>query len=157
MSTCRLIVCERTSRWATAVRAELAGRTLAIVETRSLAGCQEALADAPLSLAAIEVTAANFDAVRQFTMQVSRGFPQAAILALLAADAADADLLLREAGAVDCAASVLDVPRLVRLARRKLALAPPRDTTLSEFVADRLPWPTNASSLSPSSQLTTDH
>ena len=48
--------------------------------------------------------------------------------------------LLRQAGAVDVICSLLEAPRLARLARRQLTLAPKQAISFDEFVAERMPW-----------------
>ena len=138
--TCRLIVCEKTNRWATAMRAALGLSQRQVLETRSLAGCESALAEAPASLAAVEVTAANLEQVIDFVVQTGRRFPRALIVALLSEEAASAEWLLRETGVIDAVGSVLDAPRVARLARRHFAACPPAEVNLQELVSQRMPW-----------------
>jgi hypothetical protein len=144
MTNCRLILCEKTAHFAPAVRRELAGNSPRIVETRSLAACEAALAETPESLVAFEATAANLESVVEFLARLTSRYPLSAAAALLTADAAAAETLLAEAGAIAVFHSVLDAPSLARLAQRKLAIASPSDLSLPEFVADRLPWPAHA-------------
>jgi hypothetical protein len=141
---CRLIVCEKTNRWAAALRAALGRSPLQVVETRSLAGCESALIEAPASLAAVEVTAANLDQAVEFVMQTGRRFPRALVVALLTEEAASAERLIQEAGAIDVIGSVLDAPRIARLARRQFALAPPEELGFHELVRQRMPWAAHA-------------
>ena len=148
MPACRLIVCEKTSHWAAALRGALGTRQPRLVETRSLAGCQEALAESPYSLVAVETTATNVASVVEFISSMTQRYPRATLVACLAEDAADAEMVAREAGAIDAIFSVLDAPRVARLARRQLKQDPPREIALSEFVADLLPWPAAATSSS---------
>ncbi len=150
MPACRLIFCEKSSHFASVVRAELASESPRVVETRSLAGCQAELAAAPQSLVAIEATPTNLPAVVAFLAQLGTQYPQAAAVALLACDDVTAHPLhqagdlLAEAGAVAVFRSVLEAPRLAKMARNMAALTEPEELPVSEFVAQRLPWPTHA-------------
>lgn len=137
---CRLIVCEKTNRWATALRTALGRSPLQVAESRSLAGCESALAEAPESLVAVEVTPANLDQAVDFVVHTGRRFPRALVVALLAEEAESAERLMQEAGAVDVIGSVLDVPRIARLARRHYAAAPPPELDFHELVRQRMPW-----------------
>ena len=144
MHSCRLIVCEKTSHWAAALRACLGGRPPRIVETRSLVNCEDALSQSPAGVVALETTPANLDAVLSFIASINNRFPRVSIVVLLTADAASAAALLREAGAIDAVASVLELPRVMRLARRKLRQTAGEPLSLHQFVAERLPWPAHA-------------
>jgi hypothetical protein len=140
MPPCRLILCEKTGRWAAALRISLDAAGPQLVETRSLAACEEALAQSPASLVAVEVTVANLEAVVEFLRQSSQRFGQSVVVALLTVDTAAAASLLREAGAIEALRSVLEAPRLARLAGRQFALAPAEQLSLREFTAQRMPW-----------------
>ncbi|HEY2410731.1 MAG TPA: hypothetical protein VGI40_00730 [Pirellulaceae bacterium] len=149
MTNCRLILCEKTAHFAPAVRRELAGNSprlvrTRIVETRSLPGCEAALAESPESLLAIEVTAANLESVIGFLARLKGHYPRAVAVVLLTAETQEAETLLAEAGAIAVFRSVLDAPALARLAQRKSAITSPTDLSLPEFVADRLPWHAHA-------------
>jgi hypothetical protein len=144
MTNCRLIFCEKATHFAPAMRRELAGSSPRVVETRSLAECEAALAESPESLLAIEITAANLESVIDFLTRMNRCYPRSATLVLLTADTESASTLLAEAGAIAHFQSVLDAPAMARLAQRKSATASPGELSLSEFVADRLPWPAHA-------------
>jgi hypothetical protein len=154
MSTCRLIVCERTSRWAAALRRALVQRPGAVASVRGLAQCREALALAPASLVAIEVTADNVGAVVDFVAGAGHS-PQTRVAALIPAGLANApletaeletaELLLREAGAVDVLTTLAQAPRLARLYGRHERLAPAEGRNFQQLVSERLPWPALAS------------
>jgi hypothetical protein len=141
MSSCRLIVFERSGHWAAALRAPGLSGLPPVVETRSLAACSDALVQWPASLVALEATASSSDTVRTWIVEQLRVQQRAAMVALLAPEAANAELMFREAGAVDVIASVLDVPRIARLAKRCAARAPDSEPTFEQFVAEMLPWP----------------
>jgi hypothetical protein len=144
MTSCRLILCEKSAHFAPALRRELAGNSLRLVEARSFAGCEAALADSPESLVGIEVTAANLESVIDFLALLNGRYPRAAAIALLTTEIATAETLVTEAGAIAVFRSMLDAPALARLAKRKFAGASSGDLSLPEFVANRLPWPAHA-------------
>ena len=54
-SPARLIVCERTGRWAVALRRELADAGVRVWETRTLADCWNELAESPASFVVLEL------------------------------------------------------------------------------------------------------
>jgi hypothetical protein len=144
MTNCRLIFCEKAAHFGPAVRRELVSNSPRIVETRSLAACEAAVADSPESLIAIETTVTNLESVTHFLARLNRRYPRAAAVALLTVGTESAGTLLAEAGAIAVFRSMLDAPAIARLAERKSATTSPTDLSLSEFVADRLPWPANA-------------
>lgn len=148
MPACRFILCEKTARWAVAFRAALGKSQPQIIETRSLPGCEEALAVSPVSFIAIEVIASNLEGTLGFVGRILRYYPNAALVALLSPESLAAAPLLREAGAIDVAASVLEAPRLARLAQRHHELAPLDPLTPRQFLAERLPWPSHSTNAS---------
>jgi len=148
MTNCQLIFCEKASRCAPVVRRELANKAVRIVETRSLAGCEAAIAESPESLVVIEATASNLTSVVDFLVRLRDSFPQAAAVTVPVVDSATYDsvkleLLLAEAGAIGVFRSLLDAPAIARMAERKFQASPASDVSLQEFVAARLPWPTH--------------
>ena len=148
MTACRFILCEKTARWAAAFRTALGKSQPQIIETRSLPGCEEALAASPASFIAIEVTASSLDATLDFVRRISSHYPNAALVALVSSESLAAMPLLREAGAIDVAASVLDAPCVSRLAQRQHQLAPLEPLSPHQFLAERLPWPSHATNAS---------
>jgi hypothetical protein len=141
MRNCQLIICERESHFAPAMRRELAKNSPLVVETRSLAGCEAALAESPESLVGIEVTLANLASAVDFLLRLQDKYPAAAAAVVLNSDTLAAEPLLDEAGAIGVFRSVLEAPAIARLAERKLATASgSSELSLHEFVAERLPW-----------------
>ena len=141
MSAASLIVCEKTPRFAPALRTALDSSPISMVELRGLAQCEAAIAEAPASLLAVEVTAANLTAIIDLTDRVGRRFSQSRWAALITPELGRAESLLREAGAIDVLSSTLEAPRLARLARCHLALAPAEEFDLHESIDRRMPWP----------------
>ncbi len=91
----RLIVCERTGRWAVALRRELAATGVRVWETRTLAGCREELEQSPASFVALEV-AGDLTGLLRFMVQQSRDFSAARLAAV-----ADVDKGVRGQGSED--------------------------------------------------------
>ena len=140
MAACRLIVWEKTGEWAAALRDVMGSRQPRIVETRSLAGCETELKQSPASLLAFETTEGNLETVLGFMARIQEIFPRALVVGLLAAEADTAANLLREAGAMDVVVSVLELPRVARMARRQFAIAPKQEVDVQDFVAELMPW-----------------
>jgi hypothetical protein len=140
MTYAQVILCEKSGRWAAALRRALGQQTVPVAETRSLAQCGEALRTAPASLVALEVTGTNLEAAVSLIVHARREHPAARIGALLDDGAEPVEMLLREAGAVDVLHATRDAPRLAGLALRHLALAPRPELPLREQIAERLPW-----------------
>lgn len=138
MPASRLIVCEKTGRWAAALR----GAGANVSSVRSLAQCEAAIA-AEAGVAAVEITPANLEATVHWLSRVALR-PGVHLAALLPAELSAAEPLLREAGAIDMLSSVSAAPRLARLAARGRRAETPA-MSLSELVSQRLPWPQRAS------------
>ena len=82
MPTARLILCEKTSRWAVALRRALGSRQHVLTQTRSLAQCGRELASSPASLVAVECIADNLDQVLAAIGDWSRRYPHARLAAV---------------------------------------------------------------------------
>jgi hypothetical protein len=147
MSVCHFIVCEKTGDWAAGIKPRVSP-SLRVVETRSLSGCREALAAAPASLVALHGTEANADRLVEFLVEASERYPRAALAGLLGPDDLALAPLLREAGACEVICSVLDIPRLTRLAARHAARSPQPEWNLHESLLQRMPWSAYAERLS---------
>jgi hypothetical protein len=140
MPAFRLIVCERTGRWAALFRRALARQRMPIAETRSLAECGRQLAASSASVAAVEVSAANLENVIKLLPAWAREFPAARFVTVADGELAALEPLLREAGALDVLYLGSDVPRAAQLAIRRRALAPAEQLPWRQAIASRLPW-----------------
>ncbi len=136
----RLIVCERTGRWAVALRRELDGLTREARETRSLAECWQLLEAAPASFVVVELTAAGIDQLLQRMGRLQRDFPLARIAVVAPRSMARYEWLMREAGAVHFTCSPRQLKPLVEVACRHLALAPRPERNLADRIWASLPW-----------------
>ena len=135
----RLIVCERTGRWAVTLRRELAEAGVRVWETRTLADCWTELAASPASLVVLELGGD----VAGLLGRMARGpreFPQARLAVVADRGLAGYEWLMREAGAVHFVASPRQVGTLAQLACRHLAQAPPPQQSLTERIWASLPW-----------------
>jgi hypothetical protein len=136
-SAAKLIVCERTGRWAVALRRELAG--VRVWETRSLADCRDELVENPASFAIVEL-GPNLRGLLHFLASQPRRFPGARLAVVADRTQADYEWLMREAGAVHFLCSPRQVVLLVRLACRHLAQVPPPQQSLADRIWSSLPW-----------------
>jgi hypothetical protein len=143
MPQASLLVCERTDRWAVALRRALdRGRNFRFTlrELRSLAGCGAQLATEPASLVAVEVTAANLDAVLAALVTWQRRYPRCRLVALADESLAPAEHLLREAGAVAVLHSTREALRAVSMIERHAASSSTDNLPLQQAILGRLPW-----------------
>lgn len=138
-STAKLIVCERTGRWAVALRRELAESGVRVWETRTLADCRDELVECPASFAVIEL-GANVTALLRFFAGQTKRFPAARFAVVANRSHADYEALMREAGAVHFLCSPRRVGLLARLACRHLAQVPPPQQSMAERIWAGLPW-----------------
>jgi hypothetical protein len=167
MPPCHWIICERTNRWASALRLALdraaagGGACYRLREVRSLHEIASELARRPESLVALEVHDRNLSNVLAWLAAAEQQFPQARCLALVdrslsaggpsvrshsresVTDVCDA---LREAGAMDVAESPRRLASALELGRRHAAANVAHDTVPAEersFVEQlwaTLPW-----------------
>jgi hypothetical protein len=135
----RLLVCERTGRWAIALRRELSGAGVRVCETRTLADCWTELAESPASFVVLELDR-RVDRLLRLLARQPREFPLARLA--VAADRSQAryEWLMREAGAVGFLASPRQVGPLAQLACRHLAQVPQPQQSLTERIWGSLPW-----------------
>jgi hypothetical protein len=149
MTRTGLIVCEKTSRWAIALRTALAGdlrsarevgSRVTIVETRALSQAEAAWREAPHSVLAVETTAANLATVIDLFARISRE-PHTVCIALVDGHVAAAEPLLREAGAALVLLTTHAAPVAARLIVRHVDRVPsPIETDYRAAVQARLPW-----------------
>jgi hypothetical protein len=161
------IVCERTSRWAAALRiaagnrAAPTGSAPRLFESRRLADVSARLATRPESLVLIETTADNLADVLSWLADARRRFPLACHTALcdpslFTLPESNAGLdphtarqlmgeVLAEAGAVEVVFSPRRIEGVLAVARRHASRVEARraaaePTTLAEWAEDALAW-----------------
>ena len=135
----RLIVCERSGRWAVALRRELAA-AVRVRESRSLADCREMLAAAPASFVVVELTPGNAALLLRQMARFPGDFPLARLAVVADRSLADYEWLMREAGAVHFVCSPRQSGPLASLAARHLAQAPAPRLSLTQHIWASLPW-----------------
>ena len=136
----RLIVCERSARWALALRWELAAEAVRVYETRNLADCWKMLAEAPASFVIVELSAAGIADLLRRMAPLERDFPLARVAVVADRSLAGHQWLMREAGAVHFTCSPRLAGPLARLAFCHLAQSPAPRQSLSEQIWATLPW-----------------
>lgn len=167
MSEPKLILCERSNRWAAALRIALERGHLPkidssrLVEVRSLEEIKSSLADYPASMVLIEVSTANLDAVLRWLANTQRDRPGLTCAALLdcppgneppsrhaaISRRAEISAALRQAGAADITDSPRRLPSILSLYARLAAAyvhEPLRqlghDESLEDWALSLLPW-----------------
>lgn len=135
-----MIVCERTGRWAQALRRESEAADLAIRQTRSLAECWEELGRFPRSFVVVELAEKDADALLARTARWEREFPLARWAIVADRSLAAYEWLLREAGAAWFGTSPRELGPLAGIARRHLEQVPPPELGVVEEIRARLPW-----------------
>lgn len=139
MSSAHMIVCERRDVWAPALRRAL-GEAASLRSTRGLGECAEALAAAPGSLVAVELTARAAGTLADFIVRTNQSLGRARVIVLAERRLAEYEWWMREAGAAHFATSPrrLDLLKgfVVRHARQ--VAGPP--TSPRERIWARLPW-----------------
>lgn len=156
MITPHWIVCERSGRWAAALRTALARRSprdaapQSLDEVRNLADLTTRLHEFPTSLALLEVTLKNLDATLAWLSETSRRSPHMRAAALL--DHGFSDNLpvvataLREAGAAEVILSPRQLQPVLSLGRhftsktRDAALPLTADQSIEKWAWGLLPW-----------------
>jgi len=136
----RWIVCEKTGRWATALRQEPEARGTRVWETRSLAECWEMLPRWGASFVVAELTSANVDALLDRLARLPRDHPLCRVVVVADRSLARYEDLVREAGAVWFVVSPRELGPLAATARRHLRLAPSEPRRLAERIWASLPW-----------------
>ncbi len=138
--TARLIIAERSGRWAAAMRTELVDTGVRLWEAGPRPDLAEVVAEAPASFLVLELTAKNAPWLLDALAHLPRRWP--GVRAAIVADRslADWEWLMREAGAVHFLTSPRKLATLVDLACRHLAAAPAPRQTFFERIWASLPW-----------------
>ena len=151
-----LLICERTGRWADALRAAFARRRLSppIVETRSPAELQATIVErrrsgSPAGPVVLELTPADAErACLTAAWQVQHG--DDVPLAIVTVDGGDYEATARAAGAMLFAASLRAVEPIVAAyiafaadAANRCVVRHDDERSAAQLVWDALPWSTN--------------
>ena len=136
----KLVVCERSGRWAVGLRRELAGLGVRIYETRTLAECWQVLAESPAGFAVVELTTSGTDELLRRMARLQRDFPLVRVAVVAPRVLAGYEWLMREAGAIHFTCSPRQLGPLARSACRHLDRAPVPPRSLAEQIWESLPW-----------------
>jgi hypothetical protein len=139
--TARVIVCEKTGRWATALRNLLPSAQISICETRTLEECAVRLRESPASLVVVELTAENWPRVCRWLPWQTGQFIHMRAVAVATADVRDADVVVRSAGAHHVVDSVARLAKLTRWIVRHIHQAPHSKSSVRQWTWSRMPWP----------------
>lgn len=141
-----LIVCERSGRWAVALRRELGEVECRLEETRVLADCWDRLAEHPASIVVLELSAGNAAALVDGLGRCERQFPGARVAVVAVGELQPYEWLVREAGAVHFVTSPRQLGPLAAVARRHWSQTPEPRRSLAERIWAGLPWGHNRGS-----------
>ncbi len=134
----RLILCERTDRWAAVWRGLLDAQQLPFCEVRSLAEASERLFEAPASVIAVACRADRIEPVCHWLRATTRAHAGARAVVLASPDLRVADCVFRAAGAHLVLDDPLQLPRATRWVRRHLASVPRRELPLGVWIEQLL-------------------
>ncbi|WP_425614596.1 hypothetical protein NA78x_004469 [Anatilimnocola sp. NA78] len=144
MSSPRLILCERTTRWLAAWRRTLPqNRWQLLRSVISLPQCESQLRESPGSVAAISVDEGNLSSAITALHRWQNDFPTARFLALCSEEIAsqpEALLLLREAGVLLTIERSGQLSTAARLVLRHLRRTVAAELPLPAAIWERLPW-----------------
>jgi DNA-binding response OmpR family regulator len=140
MTVAHCIICERSEKWAAALRRPLKLVGHRVVETRSLDDCWAEVAARPASLVAVEATTVNLETLVAWMQRLTATFPRVRVVVLSQRGLESAQWLLREVGAVHVVCSPRHWQPVVRIAQRHLGSAPRPDDTDRQRIWRRLPW-----------------
>ena len=140
MPSARFIVCERSTKWAVALRRQLQAGDPRVYETRTLDDCLQTVAADPTSIVAVEATAANLEALVKWIRRLRGEFRRAAIVVLGSRGLEPSEWLLREVGALHAVFSPRDLQPVLWLVRRHLAAQKAEDESDPQSVWRQLPW-----------------
>ncbi len=141
MQTARVIVCEKSGKWAAALSVLVPLPRSVICETRSLGECRVRLQESPASLIVVETTAENWlDVCRWLPLQTGQ---YAHMRAVIVAEPAlrTAECLLRTAGAHHLVDSLEGLGGLSRWIAGHIDQAPRRRQSARHWTWSRMPWP----------------
>ena len=139
----RLIVYERSGRWAVSLRraaASISRHDWELCETRSLPECLDAVRSSPDALVAIELSRRGAGDALSAIIAIGDQFPTARVAVLADRPMARHEWLARELGAVAVAASDRDLRPIVQIAQRHFRRLPAPPRSFRQRVMSELPW-----------------
>ncbi|MCH8924492.1 MAG: hypothetical protein IIA67_15250 [Planctomycetes bacterium] len=140
MTCARLILWERTTCWALALRRATSDQPIRLVETRTWGECLGQLCEASRSVVALELVPQGVERVLAALEELDRRFPHAVPIVLAARSMRAHGPLMREAGAMHFASSPRRLDVVAQLVRRHLDRMPEPAGSLRDTVWARMPW-----------------
>lgn len=140
MTCARLILWERTTCWAGALRRAASDQPIRLVETRTWAECLDYLCEASSSVVALELAPQGAEKVLAALEELDRRFPLAVPLVLADRSMKAHGPLMREAGALHFTSSPRRLDFVGQLVRRHLDRMPDQTDNLRDAVWARMPW-----------------
>ena len=144
MNESSVVVCEKTGKWAAAIR-RLLRPASGLCETRSWQACLQEVRTRTAALVALEVLPENAESVCRRVAELTRRFRQVHVILLADRNLQTVEWLLREAGAAHVLFSPRDIVRLRPIIERFWTQIPPSRKTFREHVWSQLPWARHAS------------
>jgi hypothetical protein len=137
MEPAKLIVCERSGRWASALRRLLTDDEVDLVETRSISECRDEMMATPESLVVVEFSPTNAAAAADLFSYADRWLAASRSLAVADREHSTLEPIAREAGAVDFVTSPRQLPRVLGMIRRHFARASAKPKSLAIAMLQR--------------------
>lgn len=141
VTSARLIVCEKTGRWARTLLGSINASRFELCQTRSLPESRERLRVAPFSVVAVECDFERVPRVCDWLQQAAREFPQARAIVLADQPLGAAECVLRSAGAHHVVCSPHRLPALLRWLLRHMDQVPRPTLSARQWAWQRMPWP----------------
>lgn len=139
-ASARLIVCERSGRWGSRLRRELADEGRWIGPARSLSQLRDLLNQHPASLVVLELTRDNLQPASRAIAQLHDDFPRAGLIVVTRRPLSGCQWSWREAGAAHVVTDALKVGEIGRIWKSHCRRFPPVEQTHAQRIRDRLPW-----------------
>lgn len=137
----RIIVCEKTGKWATSLRMVLSDLQAKMTETRSLMDLLQSVEACPTALVAMELSALRFEAQLCCLLELARRYPRTQTIVLAERGMRHYELAVREAGAAHFLCSPRSLLAVGRLIRRHMSYGVQEQTSdLHQSLWNRLPW-----------------
>ena len=140
MTRAQLILWERTTCWAPALRQAISDQPIRLVETRTWTECLGYLCEASGSVVALELAEQGAKNVLAALEELDRRFPGAVPIVLAARGMRAHGPLMREAGAMRFVSSPRRLEVVAQLVRRHLDRMPDQTDDQRDAVWARMPW-----------------
>jgi hypothetical protein len=140
MSGAITIVCERTGRWAVALRRGGLPTGGRLIETRTLDACREQLHHWPRAVTVCEATEHNLPQVLRLLVELQATSPEARVTVVGPRTMERHESLLREAGAIHAVFSPRRLHTTNAMLDRQTVRQSPAAESFGEIAWSRLPW-----------------